>query len=194
MFELLEHPDYIDRLRDEITQTLGTGGWKKSSLYNLKLMDRVLKETLRVHVPDVATMSRIVQRPVPLSNGTVIPKGARVMVSLDRMHDPLVYPDADKWVGDRFYRMRQQPGGETKGQFVTTIPEHMGFGYGMRACPGRFFAANEIKVALCFLLMNYDWKFSVQGRPLDLVFGTELVANPRGQVLVKRRPNRICAM
>lgn len=53
MFELLEHPDYIDRLRDEITQTLGTGGWKKSSLYNLKLMDSVLKETLRVHAPGV---------------------------------------------------------------------------------------------------------------------------------------------
>lgn len=78
------------------------------------------------------------------------------MVSLDRTHDPLVYPDADKWVGDRFYRMRQQPGGETKGQFVTTTPDHMGSGYGMRPCPGRFFAANEIKVALCFLLMNYD--------------------------------------
>lgn len=53
MFELLEHPDYIDRLRDEITQTLGTGGWKKSSLYNLKLMDSVLKETLQVHAPGV---------------------------------------------------------------------------------------------------------------------------------------------
>lgn len=53
MFELLDHPEYIDRLRDEITQTVGVGGWKKSSLYNLKLMDSVLKETLRVHVSDV---------------------------------------------------------------------------------------------------------------------------------------------
>lgn len=139
-------------------------------------------------------MSRIAQRPVPLSDGTVIPKGARVMVSVDRMHDPQVYPDAHKWIGDRFYNMRQQPGGETKSQFVTTSPDHLGFGHGMHSCPGRFFATNEIKVALCFLLMNYDWKFTGNGRPRDLVFGTEVVANPGGRVLVKRRHSHVCAM
>lgn len=54
--------------------------------------------------------------------------------------------------------MREQPNAEHKAQLVSTLPEHMAFGYGKYACPGRFFAANEIKLALCQLLLKYDWK------------------------------------
>lgn len=52
LFDLLEHPGYIDRLREEIRSVLSVGGWRKSSLYNLKLMDSALKETQRLHMPD----------------------------------------------------------------------------------------------------------------------------------------------
>lgn len=33
------------------------------------------------------------------------------------------------------------------------------FSFGAHNCPGRFFAANEIKIALCHLLLKYDWRF-----------------------------------
>jgi cytochrome P450 len=32
------------------------------------------------------------------------------------------------------------------------------FGYGRHACPGRFFAANEIKMMLSRFLLNYEFK------------------------------------
>ena len=32
----------------------------------------------------------------------------------------------------------------------------MSFGFGRHACPGRFFAANEIKLILARLLLDYD--------------------------------------
>lgn len=132
-------------------------------------------------------MARIARKKIVLSDGTVIPRGARMMVAHDRMYDPNIYSLPYEWIGDRFYRSRQESGGETKGQLVTTNPDHTGFGHGLHACPGRFFAANESKVALCFLLMKYDWKMVGNSRPKDIFFGTELVANPEGLVLCKRR-------
>jgi cytochrome P450 len=42
--------------------------------------------------------------------------------------------------------------------FVSTSPEHMAFGFGKHSCPGRFFAAIEVKIALCHILLKYDFK------------------------------------
>ncbi len=43
-------------------------------------------------------------------------------------------------------------------QFVSITKEHMNFGWGRHACAGRFFAANEIKLIVVYLLTNYDLK------------------------------------
>ncbi|KKY30710.1 putative cytochrome p450 monooxygenase [Diaporthe ampelina] len=36
--------------------------------------------------------------------------------------------------------------------------DHLGFSHGLHACPGRFFAAKEVKMALVHLLFKYEWK------------------------------------
>lgn len=48
MYELLQSPDTIQLLRDEIVSVIPDGGLKHSSLYNLKLMDSVIKEAQRL--------------------------------------------------------------------------------------------------------------------------------------------------
>lgn len=48
MFDLAQHPEYIDPLRQEAIRVLGEHGWRKTSLYGLKLMDSVLKEVQRL--------------------------------------------------------------------------------------------------------------------------------------------------
>jgi cytochrome P450 len=53
-------------------------------------------------------------------------------------------------------RRSGEPGKENTLLLVSMIPEYIGFGYGIHACPGRFFAANEVKIALIFMLLNYD--------------------------------------
>ena len=45
-----------------------------------------------------------------------------------------------------------------RNQFVTSNEENLTFGYGRHACPGRFFAANEIKMILTRLILDYDIK------------------------------------
>ena len=52
-------------------------------------------------------------------------------------------------------------GNENKHQFVTTSSESLNFGHGNHACPGRFFASNEIKVVLIELLRS--WEFRLKG-------------------------------
>lgn len=48
MFDLAEHSELIQPLREEIVTVLGSQGWKKTSLYNMKLLDSVLKEVQRL--------------------------------------------------------------------------------------------------------------------------------------------------
>lgn len=125
---------------------------------------------------------------VPLSDGTVIPKGATVVVSGHMMRDEAVYPDAQRFDGYRFYKKRQEAGKEHQHQFVSTSPEHLGFGHGMHACPGRFFAANEIKIFLIHMLLKYDWKFAEQQeRPKSIQHGVEIICNPNVELLFKAR-------
>lgn len=49
-------------------------------------------------------------------------------------------------------------GKEKKHLFVTVSPESLTWGYGNHACPGRFFADNELKVILIELLRKWDFR------------------------------------
>lgn len=48
MQNIMLHPELVKDLRKEIVQVVGAEGWKKSSLYNLKLVDSVVKESQRL--------------------------------------------------------------------------------------------------------------------------------------------------
>ena len=56
--------------------------------------------------------------------------------------------------------------------------------------PGRFFAANELKIMLAYLVLNYDIKFEEEGkRPANIRFGPADLPSHSAQVLFrKRRP------
>ncbi|EUC34853.1 hypothetical protein COCCADRAFT_35553 [Bipolaris zeicola 26-R-13] len=46
---------------------------------------------------------------------------------------------------------------------VTTSFEHLQFGHGRHACPGRFLAAHELKIIISYLLLHYDFKPLAEG-------------------------------
>lgn len=136
-------------------------------------------------------MRRRVMEDMTLSDGTFLPEGTLLVVASSQLRDPKIYPNPDKFDIYRFYNMRQLPGKENVGQFVTTSPDHVGFGHGPHACPGRFFASNQIKVALCHILLKYDIRVS-KGSPTDsMAFGLSLVANPRARLDIRRRKEEL---
>jgi cytochrome P450 len=50
MYDLVENPQYMLMLREEIKKVVQEeGGWEKSTLFKLKLMDSFLKESMRLH-------------------------------------------------------------------------------------------------------------------------------------------------
>lgn len=134
-------------------------------------------------------MRRVATNKIKLADGIEIPKGTAVMVSTHGMWDDSIYPEADKFDGYRFFNLRQTPGQENSSQLVTTSPDHLGFGHGQHACPGRFFAANEAKIALCHILLKYDIKAVNENEPIKI--GINMMSNPKGKVAIRRRDEEI---
>ena len=54
--------------------------------------------------------------------------------------------------------------------------------------PGRFFAANQLKAILAHIVVNYDLKIGGDGeRPANICFATNIIPNPKGEILFRRR-------
>lgn len=136
-------------------------------------------------------MQRLASESFQLSDGTRIPKGAFTMVALDKMNDTSVFENPSDFNPRRFLDMRQQPEQENKWQFVTTGPEHLAFGHGKHSCPGRFFASNEIKVILVYLVIKYDWKWSADGRKAEVHGGLGNEADPTATAIIRLRDSEI---
>jgi cytochrome P450 len=128
---------------------------------------------------------------ITLSDGTFVPKNAFLSVSSHNMWDSSVHADPERWDGYRFYRMRQEPGRENFALSVTTSPEHLAFGHGTHGCPGRFFAINEIKIALAIILMKYDVRLPEGETPTPMAYGTALNTDPKLRVDIRRRAEEI---
>ncbi|GAB0134067.1 hypothetical protein EsDP_00002452 [Epichloe bromicola] len=188
--DLAQNQDFIDPLRKEIMQCLSDGGWKKTTLYQMKLLDSCVKESQRMKPISLLGMHRLVGAPVTLSDGTFIPKGSLTAVSADRMWDPSVYENPLQWDGARSFNKRKQEGHENAAQLVTTGPDHLAFGHGQHACPGRFFAASEIKMTLAHLLMKYDVRLHDEN-PQVCYYGFTMSTDPLLKVDVRRRREEV---
>ncbi|KAL9597715.1 MAG: hypothetical protein Q9219_004972 [cf. Caloplaca sp. 3 TL-2023] len=93
-----------------------------------------------------------------------------------------------KFDGFRYYRERQKPGEEHRHQFATTDGNNLHFGHGKYACPGRFFASNEIKLILATIILKYDMRFPEgQARPLNMSAHEYIFPDPDGIILLKER-------
>ncbi|KAL6229228.1 hypothetical protein BDW75DRAFT_245921 [Aspergillus navahoensis] len=192
LYDICGHDGLVDELRQEVLTVIAAEGWQKTTLYKLKLMDSVLKESQRLKPIGIATMHRLAEKTIKLSDGTVIPKHSNLIVSSQRMWDESIYPSPEKFDPYRFLRLREMPGHETSAQFASPSLEHMGFGFGKHACPGRFFAANEIKIALCHILLKYDFRLTEEWKnPQPIARGMGLTAEPRAMMEIRRRKEEI---
>ncbi|KAJ6561500.1 cytochrome P450 [Mycena vulgaris] len=83
------------------------------------------------------------------TDGTTIPAGTNLGI----------YTPTDGFDPFRFYHMRSEAGEGNKHQLVTPSSDFLSFGIGRQACPGRFLAANVLKLLLAHVIMTYDVKF-----------------------------------
>ncbi|KAK2606638.1 hypothetical protein N8I77_005372 [Diaporthe amygdali] len=133
-------------------------------------------------------MPRLAQEDVKFEDGTVVPKGAYIMIYPLPLGNPELYPEPEKFDGYRFLRAREEPNAENKYQSVTTGTDFTFFGHGTHACPGRFLATNEIKLLVIYLLLHYDWELpKTQGLLPTMSAGIFMQPDGRQKALYKRR-------
>lgn len=136
-------------------------------------------------------MVRKVEGDTALQDGLSFRRGEYICVDAFNLVNPSIYENPDEFDIYRFHKMRDQPGGEHKAQLVSTSIEDIAFGHGKFACPGRFFAANEIKIALCYMLLRYDWKAVPATTTVPVFFGTDPVVDRNSMLAFRRRKEEI---
>lgn len=104
-------------------------------------------------------------KPISLSDGTELPVGTRLVTPMAGIaHDERFFPNPDTLDALRFYRLRQESAeANNRLQFTSIGDTYVNFGAGKQACPGRFFASNEIKLVLARFVLAYE----VRLRPGD---------------------------
>ena len=132
-------------------------------------------------------MGRIVHDRFTFSDGTYLPKGTFIAVASHATHlDKCNYPDPTSFVPFRFVDMAKQEGTGRKVDISATSTDFLSFGHGRHGCPGRFFAAAELKLMLALVVMKYDVKLEGP-HPENLWVVTACVPNPKGEVLFRKR-------
>lgn len=132
---------------------------------------------------------------ITLKDGTQIPPGAHLAwPAYHHSHDPSVTQDPEVFDPLRSYRKRHANGGENHSRFVAGQPnkDHLTFGFGGQACPGRHFAVNEIKLILSRLLLEYDFAYPVgKSRPKNIHINELVVVDPTAKLMMKKRDNSV---
>lgn len=110
-----------------------------------------------------------------------VPKGTVIATTLDAIHrDERLYTDPDK-----FNPFRDAPDFKSA---VSLDDGFLGFGYGRHACPGRFFAVNEMKLMIAHMVLHYDVEYVGRRPELTGVVWLKVPYN-QGRVRVRRRQN-----
>ncbi|KAI2695883.1 hypothetical protein CBS147332_9268 [Penicillium roqueforti] len=217
LFDLVTRPEYIEPLREEITRTLPDGWYRttQAALKEQSRLDSFLRESQRFAPPGELNFHRIVKEPITLHDGLVLPVETHVCfaagpISKDAafVKDPITF-DGFRWCHyprDRFVLTPElgkldamlNGAGEMQAEksassayFVSITNTNMHFGFGLQACPGRFFASNTLKAILSRLILDYEFKFveDLQGkRPSNLVVGEHILPSMTTEMLFRKRP------
>ncbi|KAI3395981.1 hypothetical protein diail_551 [Diaporthe ilicicola] len=187
ILDLAVHRELIEPLRKEIVEALEGGPIDKMTIHKMRLLDSVLKESQRMKPLQIAFMEREVLEDVTLSENIHLKRGTATMV-MPRLRDPTLYEKPDEYDGYRFYRLRQEDGKDKAAQLVAVTPDFMAFGFGSHACPGRFFAAHEVKLVMCHMLLNYEWKVADGAeQPKWRANGNGLEGDGLAKIAIRRR-------
>ncbi|KAI9902259.1 hypothetical protein N3K66_004076 [Trichothecium roseum] len=201
LFELCTHPEWIEVLREEVQQVIKEHGVPGAQTKEgqgirqwtakLEKLDSFVLEVQRLHPTVYINPTRAVLQPLSLKDGTQIPAGASVSwAGYDYVNDPSVTPNPERFDPMRSYNRRYANGGAESHKYTAGQPskENLVFGFGSQACPGRYFAINEIKLLLARVLLMYDFKWP-EGKtnPSNLHINEFCIVNPTAKVMMKRR-------
>ncbi|RPA95180.1 cytochrome P450 [Choiromyces venosus 120613-1] len=193
ILDLAEHQEYIQPIREEIEAVISTndGMLDRRALRKMRKTDSFLKESMKARL-GLLTFNRKVMKSLTLSDGTYLPKGTLIAAPHSIFStDPDYIEDPEAFDGFRWYKkaLALKDGMVDNNYSASAAPENLAFGQGKHACPGRFFATEEIKLILIYILLQYDLKYPEgQSRPDNIDNGEFTFPDFRQKLLFKKLP------
>ncbi|XP_001604044.1 cytochrome P450 4C1 [Nasonia vitripennis] len=173
LFALANAPEIQAKVHKELQEIFGDSGETANSkqLSELKYLDRVIKEVLRLY-PSAPMVSRRLTHDTVIDNHHV-PKGTFVNIHIYQMHhDPKVWKDPETFDPDRFL-----PENIRSRHPYSYVP----FSAGPRNCIGQKFALLEVKTALTAILRK--WQISSVLKPTEIKMIHTFILRPQNESL-----------
>lgn len=180
LYELLEHPQVLAKARAEVDRVLGDRQPQFEHLAQLRYIDQVIKETLRLWPVAPATARRSIARETTIGRGYPIHQDQTIVILFPILHrDPAVWgEDAERFNPDRFAR-----------EAFEKLPPHawMPFAAGLRSCSGRALAMQEATLLVASVLQRFDIAKADRSYQMR-VSGTGILKMQGFFIKAKRRP------
>lgn len=147
VFHLAQDQGAQQRLLCEIKECAGEHGVDYESIKDMKFLDAVVNECLRLYPPSSLT-ERMVTKEYNF-NGAILPVGTEILIPLFNMHrNEKYFPKPHTFDPDRFMGER----GKEINEFA-----YMPFGQGPRICPGIRYTLLETKILVARLMLDYEF-------------------------------------
>ncbi|XP_016447078.1 cytochrome P450 71AU50 [Nicotiana tabacum] len=158
--ELLRHPHVMKKLQKELEEVVGLDRMvEESDLENLKYLDMVIKEALRLHSAAPLLIHESIEDCVV--DGFYVQKGSRIIVNVyAAQRDPNAWPEPDKFFPERFVESNV----DLRGHDFQLLP----FGSGRRSCPGMQLGIIIVRLVVAQLVHCFDWELPNGMQPSEL--------------------------
>ncbi|THH28887.1 hypothetical protein EUX98_g5314 [Antrodiella citrinella] len=210
LFYLAANSSLATPMRQEVEAVLEEEGGdlgSRTAVSKLRHIDSFLRESQRMNGANAsklnnlryfylqttyldasATVWRKTLKTITFSSGVTIPPGvflsaASTATHLDEHHhsNPDIF-EPWRFVSEDLHAR----------SFASTTPDFIAFGQGRHACPGRHFAAYEMKLMLAYIVLHYDVKMrpgtdGVCVRPKNKWVGNSIIPDPTADVLFRKR-------
>ncbi|KAG1331465.1 cytochrome P450 78A5 [Cocos nucifera] len=159
MARMVLHPSIQAQAQQELDAFVGGRLVQDSDLPNLRYLQAIVKEVLRLHPPGpLLSWARLAVRDVHVDK-FFIPAGTTAMVNMWAItHDGSIWKDPWTFRPERFL--------QEDVSILGSDPRLSPFGSGWRVCPGRALGLTTVHLWLARLLQQYNW--TATGLPVQL--------------------------
>jgi flavonoid 3'-monooxygenase len=175
--ELIRNPMVMKCAQTELETVIGTNRIvEEADLHKLTYVQAVVKEIFRLHPPGPLLLPHSsVDEVCQVAGYYDLPPRTKVLVNVWAMgRDPSIWEKPLEFDPERFLQQQQHPIVDKTLDATKTVDvkentfQHLPFGSGKRACPGRSMGNLVVEIVLARLLQGFNWELPNQQDPKTL--------------------------
>ncbi|KAL4816098.1 cytochrome P450 [Aspergillus spinulosporus] len=161
LLELCVRPEWQDVLCKEALEHQDD---LASKIDQLPLLDSFMRETARFNSLDKVAIRRKALADYTFSLGSPVVRAGSILCvsSYDQTRNDKIYPDPEQFDGMRFLNGRCK---DKSSRFADVSENHLIWGYGSLACPGRHASSFILKMTIVHLVTSYTMRLADVNAP-----------------------------